>query len=106
MAYAQLVEDVDKIAMAVKSMDRPLAAEVLRIREQQFPALKKIADSSHDQDFVNKAYMFEHYSRELAALIEDGALHDHSDARAQLQKDLHYRRYMNDHHRDNHQHNH
>ena len=106
MAYAQLVEDVDKIAMAVKSMDRPLAAEVLRIREQQFPALKKIADSSHDQDFVNKAYMFEHYSRELAELIEDGALHDHSNARAQLQKDLHYRRYMNDHHRDDHPHNH
>ncbi len=106
MAYAQLVEDVDKIAIAVKSMDGPLAAEVLRIREQQFPALKQIADASHDQDFVNKAYMFEHYSRELRELIEAGALHDHSDARAKLQKDLHYRRYMNEHHRDDHQHNH
>lgn len=106
LAYAQLVEDVDKISMAVKSMDQKLAAEVLRIREEQFPALKKIADSSHDQDFVNKAYMFEHFSRELGELIEDGALHDHSDARAQLQKDLHYRRYMNDHHRDDHTHNH
>ena len=106
LAYAQLVEDVDKISMAVKSMDQKLAAEVLRIREEQFPALKKIADFSHDQDFVNKAYMFEHFSRELGELIEDGTLHDHSDARAQLQKDLHYRRYMNDHHRDDHTHNH
>jgi hypothetical protein len=106
LAYAQLVEDVDKISMAVKSMDQKLAAEVLRIREEQFPALKKVADGSHDQDFVNKAYMFEHFSRELAELIEDGALHDHSDARAQLQKDLHYRRYMNDHHRDDHTHHH
>jgi Ca-activated chloride channel family protein len=106
LAYAQLVEDVDKIALAVRSMDEKLAGEVLQIREQQFPALKKIADGSHDQDFVNKAYMFEHFSRELGELIEDGALHDHSAARAQLQKDLHYRRYMQEHHRDDHQHNH
>lgn len=106
LAYAQLVEDVDKIALAVKSMDEKLAGEVLQIREQQFPALKKIADGSHDQDFVNKAYMFEHFSRELGELIEEGALHDHSAARAQLQKDLHYRRYMQEHHRDDHQHTH
>ena len=105
LAYAELVEDVDKIAIAVKSMDQKLATEVLRIRDQQFPALKKIASASLDQDFVNKAYMFEHYSRELGELMETRALHDHSVARAQLQKELHYRQYMNDHHRNDH-HNH
>lgn len=104
LGYAQLVEDVDKIALAVKSMDRNLAAEVLQIREQQFPALKKLANATRDQDFVNKAFMFEHYSRELAELIEEGALHDHSVERAQLQKELQYRRYMSDHHRGEHVH--
>jgi Ca-activated chloride channel family protein len=104
LGYAQLVEDVDKIALAVKSMDRNLAAEVMQIRERQFPALKKLANATRDQDFVNKAFMFEHYSRELAELIEEGALHDHSAERAQLQKDLQYRRYMSDHHRGEHTH--
>lgn len=104
LGYAQLVEDVDKIALAVKSMDRNLAAEVMQIREQQFPALKKLANATRDQDFVNKAFMFEHYSRELAELIEEGALHDHSAERAQLQKELQYRRYMSDHHRGEHVH--
>src|SRR5262249_28758242 len=104
LGYAQLVEDVDKIALAVKSMDRNLANEVLQIRDRQFPALKKLANATRDQDFVNKAFMFEHYSRELAELIEEGALHDHSAERAQLQKDLQYRRYMSDHHRGEHTH--
>jgi Ca-activated chloride channel homolog len=104
LGYAQLVEDVDKIALAVKSMDRNLAAEIMQIRERLFPALKKLANASRDQDFVNKAVMFEHYSRELAELIEQGALHDHSVERAQLQKDLQYRRYMSDHHRGEHVH--
>jgi len=98
LAYAQLVDDVDQIALVVKSMDRNLAAQVLQTRQTRFPVLKQIAAASKDQDFVNKAFMFEHYSRELAELIENGALHDHSAARAALQKDLHYRRYMLDHH--------
>lgn len=104
LGYAQLVEDVDKIELAVKSMDRNLASEVMQIRDRQFPALKKLANATRDQDFVNKAFMFEHYSRELAELIEDGALHDHSAERAQLQKELQYRRYMSDHHRGEHTH--
>jgi Mg-chelatase subunit ChlD len=104
LGYAQLVEYVDKIALAVNSMDRNLAAEVLQIRDRQFPALKKLANATRDQDFVNKAFMFEHYSHDLAELIEQGALHDHSAERAQLQKDLQYRRYMSDHHRGEHTH--
>lgn len=106
LAYAQLVDGVDKIALAVKSKDQKLAAEVLQIRERQFPALKKLASASRDQDFVNKAYMFEHYSHDLAELIEEGELHDHSVERARLQKDLQYRRYMSDHHRGEHTHSH
>ena len=104
LAYAQLVDGVDKIALAVKSMDRKLVAEVKQLRENQFPALKQLATAERDQDFVNKAYMFEHYSRELAELIEAGTLHDHSVERAQLQKELQYRRYMSDHHRGDHAH--
>ncbi|MBI3862308.1 MAG: VWA domain-containing protein [Planctomycetia bacterium] len=104
LAYAQLVDGVDKIALAVKSRDHKLAAEVMQIRERQFPALKQVASATRDQDFVNNAYLLEHYSRELAELIEDGALHDHSAERARLQKDLQYRRYMSDHHRGEHSH--
>lgn len=104
LAYAQLVDGLDKIALAVKSRDIKLAGEVMQIRERQFPALKKLANAARDQDFVNKAYMFDHYSRELAELIEEGELHDHSVERARLQKDLQYRRYMSDHHRGEHSH--
>ncbi|MEO8498576.1 MAG: VWA domain-containing protein [Planctomycetota bacterium] len=102
LAYARLVEAADKIAVTVQSMDRTLAAEVQRIRQQEFPALKQIAWDSRDQDFVNKAFLFEHYARELQDLIDRGALHEHSDERAQLQKEFHYRRYLMEHH--DHQH--
>lgn len=102
LAYARLAEAVDKIALAVTGMDRRLAAEALQIREQEYPRLKEIATASRDQDFVNKAFMFEHYARELEELIERGDLHEHSETRAKLQKELHYRRYLMEHHRHQH----
>ena len=97
-AYAQLVEAVDMIGLAVEGMDRKLAAEVFKIRRSQYPTLKQIAIDTHDQDFYNKAFMFEHYARELQDLVDRGALHEHSAARAELQKELHYRRYLMEHH--------
>ena len=102
LAYAQLVEAVDKISMAVQGMDRKLAAQVLDIRLRQYPALKQVAQSSRDQDFYNKAFMFEHYARELQDLVDRGALHAHSAERAKLQKELHYRRYLREHHQHHH----
>lgn len=104
LAYAQLVEAVDKIALAVTGMDRKVAAEVVRIQRDQYPQLKKIAWGSRDQEFVNKSFMFEHYARELQELIDQGALHEHSQERAKLQKELHYRRYLMRHHRHQHRH--
>ena len=102
LAYARLVEAVDKLALAVEGMDRKLAAEVLEIRNKQYPALKQAALKSGDQEFFNKAFLFEHYARELQELIETGALHSHSEERAKLQKELHYRRYLMEHHRHRH----
>jgi Ca-activated chloride channel family protein len=104
LAYARLVEAVDKIALAVQGMDRNLAAEVQQIRQREYPELREIARSSGDQEFVNKAFMFEHYARELQELIDRGILHQHSFERAQLQKELHYRRYLMEHHRYDHAH--
>ena len=101
-AYAQLAEAVDKIALAVTSMDRKAAAEVLQIQRVRYPALKKVAWESREQEFVNKAFMFEHFAKELHELVEHGALHEHSEARAKLQKDLHYRRYLLRHHQHKH----
>ena len=102
LAYARLVQALDKIAHAVNGMDRRLAGEVRRIHREQYPALKQAAQASRDQDFVNKAFMFEHYARELQDLIDRGALHKHSSERAKLQKELHYRRYLMEHHRHDH----
>ena len=98
LAYAKIVESVDKIALAVLSMDRKLASEVLNIRNRDYPIWKQVAIESKDQQFYNKAFMFEHYARELQHLIDTGALHDHSQVRAQLQKELHYRQFMMHHH--------
>ena len=104
LAYAQLVEAVDKIAVAVSSMDRKAAAEVIAIRRNEYPALKQAAFDSRDQDFVNKSFLFEHYARELQELIDAGALHEHSQERAKLQKELHYRRFLMKHHQHQHRH--
>ncbi len=104
MAYARLVEAVDTIALAVTGMDRKAATKVLLIQRTQYPELKRIAWASRDQEFVNKAFMFEHYARELQELIDHGALHEHSRERARLQKELHYRRYLMQHHRRDHHH--
>lgn len=102
MAHARLAEALDKIALAVASMDRRLAGEVERIRQQEYPALKRAAVASDDQDFVNKAFLFEHFARELDELLADGALHDHSEERARLQKEIRYRQYLRGHHRPPH----
>jgi Ca-activated chloride channel family protein len=102
LAYAELVQAVDKIALAVHGMDRKLAAEVLEIRRRRYPVLKQVAIDSRDQEFYNKAFMFEHYARELQALVDIGALHEHSTERARLQKELHYRRYLMQHHAHDH----
>ncbi len=83
-------------------MDRKLAAQVLDIHKRKYPALKQVAHSSRDQDFYNKAFMFEHYARELQDLVDRGALHEHSTERAKLQKELHYRRYLMEHHHHHH----
>jgi Ca-activated chloride channel family protein len=99
-AYAELVEGLDTIALAVSSMDRKVASAALDIRDRRYPDLKAIAWASRDQDFVNKAFLFEHYSRELEDLIDHGALHEHSTERAKLQKELHYRRFLMQHHHD------
>ncbi len=104
LAYARLVEAVDKIGLAVQGMDRKLAAEVLQMRQREFPELREIARSNGDQDFVNKAFMFEHYARELQELIDHGALHEHSLERAQLQKEVEYQRYLMEHHQYGHSH--
>lgn len=105
-SYARLVEGVDKISVAVRSMDRTLAGEVLQFRRSQYPYLKQAAMASGDQEFVNKAFMFEHWCSDLQELIEDGALHEHSVSRAQLQKDLNYRRYLMEHKAHAHDHTH
>jgi Ca-activated chloride channel family protein len=102
LAYCQLVEAVDMISLAVEGMDRELAARALQVRRSQYPELKRVAMASGDQEFVNKAFMFEHFADELEELIEAGALHEHSAERKQLQKELHYRRFMREHHRHKH----
>ena len=103
-AYAELVEGLNAIAMAVSSMDRNVAATALKFRERRYEGLKQIAWASRDQDFVNKAFLFEHFARELEDLIDHGALHEHSTERAKLQKELHFRRFLTEHHKDGHQH--
>ena len=101
-AYARLVEAVDQISLAVQGMDRRLAAAALSFRREEYPELKRTALASGDQDFVNKSFMFEHFARELAGLIERGALHEHSRERKRLQKELHFRRHLMNHHRHHH----
>ncbi|MCE9607482.1 MAG: VWA domain-containing protein [Planctomycetia bacterium] len=96
-SFGQLVEEVDKIIVAVKSMDSTLAHEVLRFRQNQFPRLKQAALAGGDQEFVNKAFLYEYFSGELAELVEAGALHEHNEDRQHLQKDLHYRHYLMEH---------
>ena len=47
----QLVEAVDKIALAVSGMDRKVAADVVRIQRDQYPRLKQIAWASRSAIF-------------------------------------------------------
>jgi len=99
LAYARLIDALDRLSLAVTSMDRRLTAEVSQIRKQEYPSWKQAAVASEDQDFVNKAFLFEHFARELDELVAEGALHEHSEERALLQKEIQYRRYLRDHHK-------
>ena len=95
---------IDGVACAIAASPALASASVQSAGNTAYPPGLTGMRGSRDQDFVNKAYMFDHYSRELTDLIDQGALHDHSQARAQLKKDLHYRRYMLDHHQHQHSH--
>ena len=100
LEYARLAEAFDRIMLAVAGMDRKLAADVLKFEREHHDRLSKIAWASRDQDFINLLFLFEHFAGELEELIKAGALHEHSHARARLQKDLHFRSFLRQHHRD------
>jgi hypothetical protein len=106
LSYVHLVEALDTIAVAVEGEDRHTAEQALEIERRDFPGMKAEALRSGDQDHINKAFIFEHYSKELAELIEHGELHDHSEEREAMKKDLHYRRFLLEHHKADHDHDH
>ncbi len=98
-AYARLVLALNDIQQAVEGMDQQLANASLKVLEEEYTNLKEVAFASGDQDLVNKAFLFFHFANELREVMEAGLLHGHSEEREQLKKDLHYRRYLLQHHR-------
>jgi Mg-chelatase subunit ChlD len=106
LSYVRLVEALDTIAVAVEGEDKEAADAALVIQRRDFPGFKAAAMRSSDQDFINKAFIFEHYSKELAELVEKGELHEHGEAHAALKKEAHYRRYLLEHHKPGHDHDH
>ncbi len=99
-AYARLVLALNDIQQAVEGMDHQLANASLKVLEEEYTDLKEVAFASGDQDLVNKAFLFFHFATELREVMEAGLLHGHSEEREQLKKDLHYRRYLLQHHRE------
>lgn len=54
---------------------------------------------SRGQELLNQAFVLKHFMEELTAAEKEGLLHGHSEARARLQKESHYLRYLLTQHR-------
>ena len=55
--------------------------------------------NKRDQELLNQTFVLKHFMEELTAAEKEGLLHGHKEARARLQKESHYLRYLLTHHR-------
>lgn len=98
--YAGVLDALERLEEAVYGADRARYGEAVAAFDRWYGRAYEYAMSSRDQQLLNHAFMLAHFMHELVELHDEGALHDHDDAREHLRKKGQYQRYLLIHHRD------
>ncbi len=100
--YADMVEAVERAEEAVLGLDDEGFRVAARLFEHRHALARRHGIDARDQPLLNQAFMLKHFMKELSEAAEAGLMHGHEDARRHLSRDVEYRRYMRQHHRDSH----
>ncbi len=98
--YAGVLDALEKAEEAIQGLD----IERFRQARTRFDRLHKNAREAaletRDQQLLNQTFLLKHFMAELSAASESGLMHSHEDAARHLKKEVDYRRYLLQHHRD------
>ncbi len=100
--YADMVEAVERAEEAVLGLDDEGFRVAARLFEHRHELARRHGIDARDQPLLNQAFMLKHFMKELSEAAEAGLIHGHEDARRHLSRDVEYRRYLRQHHRDSH----
>ncbi|GMU23834.1 MAG: hypothetical protein AMXMBFR13_39120 [Phycisphaerae bacterium] len=90
---------LEKSEEALLGLDAERFHKTAELFDRLYERARRHALETRDQELLNQAFLLKHFMGQLSAAREAGLLHTHSEARARL-KDIHYRRYLLEHHRD------
>ena len=98
--HAAVLEATETAEEAILALDSERFDQARKLFDELYEQARRHAFDTRDQQLLNQAFLLKHFMSELAAVGESGALHDHDAARERLKKDIKYRRYLLEHHRD------
>lgn len=85
---------------ALLGLDAERFRKTAELFDRLYERARHRALETRDQELLNQTFLLKHFMGELSAAREAGLLHPHSEAQARLRKDIDYRRYLLEHHRD------
>ncbi len=99
LLYANVLNAMEEAQAAIESLDTKLFNSLRKSFEQIYEETRAHAIVTSDQLLLNQTFLLNHFMAELWAASQNAPLHDHAEARRQLQKDVEYQRYLLGHHR-------
>ena len=100
--FAEMVDAVERAEEAVLGLDDEGFRVAARLFEHRHELARRHGIDARDKPLLNQAFMLKHFMKELSEAAEAGLMHGHEDARQHLTREVEYRRYLREHHRDSH----
>lgn len=94
-----ILEAVEAADLAAQGLDTERYRSARSSFERLYAQARDFAMRTRDQELLNQTFVLKHFMEELAIAEKQGLLHGHQEARARLQKESHYLRYLLTHHR-------
>ena len=102
MMYAGVLDAMEKAEEAIQGLDIERFQEARRLFDRLYEEARRHAIQTRDQQLLNHTFLLKHFMAELSAVSDTGLMHDHREARRRIKKEVEYRRYLMEHHRERH----
>jgi Ca-activated chloride channel family protein len=100
--YASVLDAMEKAEEAIQGLDIEGFQEARRLFDRLYEHARRYAIDTRDQQLLNHTFLLKHFMAELSAVSHTGLMHDHREARRRIKKEVDYRRYLMEHHRERH----